>query len=155
MQTQLTQLSVETDGRYAVAEELQFLKGYLQSLEQRVSAYEKIRAAEAEIISQVEVKMRAIDASLFRNSTRDFTEIWRKDIVQLLRYAAATLLFNDRDRLREGLLIWHNTITKFYRFERTCQTTFKVMPEVIKQYLTPEEAALFCPILELNHVVLG
>lgn len=155
MLTQLTRLSVEADGRYAKLEELQFLKGYFQSLEQRVSAYEKIRTAEAEIIHQVETKMRVLDPNLLRNTSGDFTETWRRDIVQLLRYAASALLFNDHEHLREGLLIWHNTIAKSYQFDRTCKTTFEVMPEVVKQYLTPQEAALFCPILELNHILLG
>lgn len=155
MLTQLTRLSVEADGRYAKLEELQFLKGYFQSLEQRVSAYEKIRAAEAEIISQVEAKMRSLDPNLFRNTAGDFTEVWRKDVVQLLRYAASALLFNEHEHLREGLLLWHNTIAKSYQFDRTCKTTFQVMPEVVKQYLTPQEAALFSPILEINYVILG
>ncbi|MBW4577288.1 MAG: phycobilisome protein [Aphanothece sp. CMT-3BRIN-NPC111] len=155
MLTQLTRLSVETDGRYAKLEELQFLKDYLQSMDVRLSAYEKIRAAQEQIILQVEVKMCDMDPSLFRSAAGDFTEIWRKDIGQLLRYAAAALLFNEPDHLREGLLLWHNTIAKSFKFERTCNTTFRVMPEVIKEYLTPQEAALFCPILELNHILLG
>ena len=153
MLTQLTRLSVAADGRYAKPEELQFLKGYFQSFDERVSAYEKIRTAEEEIIRQVEAKMRSMDPSLFRSVSGDITDTWRKDVVQLLRYAAAALLFNDQDRLREGLLIWHTTIAKSYKFDRTCKTTFKVMPEVARQYLTPQEAALFCPILELNHIV--
>lgn len=155
MLTQLTRLSVEADGRYAKFDEMQFLKGYFQSLDQRLSAYEKIKNSELEIIEQVEAKMRTIDPSLFINAAGDFTQTWRKDIVQLLRYAAAALLFNDPDRLKEGLLLWHTTIVKSYKFDRTCKTTFEVMPVVIKQYLTTEEAALFCPLLELNHIVLG
>ncbi len=155
MLTQLSRLSVEADGRYAKTEELQFLKSYYQSLDERVSTYEKVRAAEAEIISKVEAKMRNMDPTLFRNASGDFTETWRKDIVQLLRYAAAALLFNDLDRLREGLLLWHTTIAKSYKFDRTCKTTFTVMPVVIKEYLSPQEAALFCPILDLNKIVLG
>jgi hypothetical protein len=155
MLTQLSRLSIEADGRYAKAEELQFLKGYFQSLEQRVSAYEKIRAAEELIIRQVEAKMRALDRDIFLNTAGDFTETWKRDIVQLLRYAAAALLCNEHDHLREGLLLWHNTIAKSYQFDHTCKTTFTVMPEVVKQYLTPQEAALFCPILELNHIILG
>ncbi|MUL36854.1 phycobilisome protein [Gloeocapsopsis dulcis] len=155
MLTQLTRLSIEADGCYAKAEQLQFLKNYFQSLDQRVSAYEKIRSAEAEIISQVEAKMRALDPNLFCSATGDFTETWRRDIVQLLRYAAAALLFNDQERLREGLLLWHNTIAKSYQFDRTCKTTFTLMPEVIQQYLTLQETALFSPILELNYILLS
>lgn len=155
MLTQLTRLSVEADGRYATTEQVQFLKGYLQSLDPRVSTYEKIRAAEAEIISKTEAKMQAMDPNLFQSAAGDFTETWRKDIIQLLRYAAAAVLFNDPDHLREGLLLWHTTIAKSYQFDRTCKTTFEVMPEIVKQYLTPLEAALFRPILGLNHIILG
>lgn len=155
MLTQLSRLSVEADGRYAKLEEMQFLKSYFQSLDQRLSAYAKIRNTEVEIIDQVEVKMRTIDPSLFINAAGDFTQTWRKDIVQLLRYAAAALLFNDPDRLKEGLLLWHTTIAKSYQFDRTCKKTFEVMPGVIKQYLTTEEAALFCPLLDLNGIILG
>ncbi|GAC1460942.1 MAG: allophycocyanin subunit alpha [Chamaesiphon sp.] len=155
MLTQLTRLTVEADGRYAVAEELQFLKSYFQSLDIRMSAYAKIRSAQEEIITKVEAKMRALDPTLFVSSAGDFTATWKKDIEQLVRYAAAALLFNEHDHLREGLLLWHNTIAKSYQFDRTCKTTFTVMPDVVKQYLTPEEAALFCPILELNYIILG
>ena len=155
MLTQLTRLSTEADGRYAKLEEMQFLKSYFQSLDKRMSAYEKIRNSEVEIIDQTEAKMRTLDPSLFINAAGDFTQTWKKDIVQLLRYAAAALLFNDPDRLKEGLLLWHTTIAKSYKFDRTCKTTFEVMPGVVKQYLTTEEAALFCPLLELNHIILG
>jgi len=155
MLTQLSRLSVAADGRYAKLEELQFLKGYFQSLDLRVSAYEKIRAAEAEILNQAEAKMRALDPHIFRIASGDITKQWRRDVVQLLRYASAALLFNDHDRLREGLLIWHNTIAKSYQFDRTCNMSFDVMPDVVEQYLTPQEAALFRPILALNNVLLG
>lgn len=155
MLTQLSRLSVEADGRYAKLEEMQFLKSYFQSLDQRLSAYAKIRNTEEEIIDQVEAKMRTIDPSLFINAAGDFTQTWRKDIVQLLRYAAAALLFNDPDRLKEGLLLWHTTIANSYKFDHTCKKTFEVMPGVIKQYLTTEEAALFCPLLDLNGIILG
>ena len=155
MLTQLARLSIEADGRYAKTEELQFLKSYFQSWEQRVSAYEKIRAAEAQIINRVEAKMRTLDPNLFLSAAGDFTEPWRRDIAQVLRYAAAALLFNEHDHLREGLLLWHNTIAKSYQFDQTCKTTFEVMPEVIEQYLTPQEALLLHPILELNLIILG
>lgn len=155
MLTQLSRLTIETDGRYARASEVQFLKNYFKSIEIRVSAYEKIRTAETEIISKVEAKMKAMDAKLFINAAGDFTETWRKDIVQLLRYSAAALLLNEQDHLQEGLLLWHKTIAQSYQFDRTCNTTFKVMPEVMKEYLTSEEIAILIPLLALNQIALG
>ncbi|PIG94691.1 phycobilisome protein [Gloeocapsopsis sp. IPPAS B-1203] len=155
MLTQLSRLSVEADGRYATAEELQFINNYFQTFDWRLSAYEKITKAEAEILARTEAKMRDIDPSLFQNASGDFTPTWRKDIIQLLTFATATLLVDDQERLREGMLIWHATIAKSYKFERTCKITFEVMPEVVKEFLTSEEAALFNPILTLNQIVLG
>jgi hypothetical protein len=156
MLTQLSRLSVVADGRYATPGELQFLKSYSQSLDLRVSAYEKLRAAETEIITEAEAKIRAIDPNAFISPTgKDYVEIWRRDTLELMRYAAAALLFNDPDRLREGLLLWHTTLAKSFKFARTCKTCFQVMPDVVKAVLTPEEAALFKPLLDLNKVTLG
>lgn len=155
MLKQLARLSVEADGRYATALELQFLKDYLQSLELRVSAYEKIQAAEQEIISKVEAEIRATDPSLFRKGSRDMTPTCRRDRVDVLRYSAAALLSNDLDRLREGFLLWYQTIVRTFKDERAAGLTYKVMQEIVKDYLTPQEAALLCPILELNYILLG
>lgn len=154
MLTQLNRLTIDTDGCYAKPEELKFVNDYLQSLDVRLSAYAKVKENAEEIIAKTEAKMKAIDPNLFRNSEREFTDTWRKDIEMLVRYAAAALLFNDQDHLREGLLLWHHTIATSYKFDTTCKTTFDIMPEVIKDYLTEEEAKLFVPILKLNQIVL-
>ncbi len=154
MLTQLSRLSIESDGRYAKSEELAFVKSYLQSKDLRVSTYQKICANAEEIVSKTEVKMKAMDKKLFINSERDFTDTWKKDIEMLVRYAAAAVLFDDPDHLREGLLLWHHTIATSYKFDKTCNTTFDVMPEVVKEYLTETEAEIFLPLLKLNQVFL-
>lgn len=154
MLTQLARLSVEADGRYATAEELQFLQGYLQSLDPRVSAYKKIGTAAEEIISQTEAKMRSLDSTIFTSAAGDFSERWKKDITRQLRYIAVTLLLTDYEHLRQGFLIWFKSIVSAYKFDRTCKMTFQVMPEVIKQYLTPEEEAWFSQILGIHQATL-
>jgi len=42
MLKQLSRLSNETEGRYASTVELQFIKDYVNSVDTRISAYEKI-----------------------------------------------------------------------------------------------------------------
>lgn len=155
MLTQLTRLSVEADGRYATTEELQFLQGYFQSLDQRVSVYEKIATTAETIISQTEAKMRSLDPDIFMSASGDFSERWRKDISRQLRYIALTLLLNEYEHLRQGFLIWFKTIVNAYQFNRTCKMTFEVMPEVVKQHLTPEEAAWFCHVLGIHQITLN
>lgn len=155
MLNQLARLSVEADGRYASSEELQFLKDYIESLDLRVSAYKKIQAAEAEIISQVEAQIQATNANLFRKGNRDVTSICKRDRIDILRYSAAALLSNDLDHLRESLLLWYQTIVRAFQNERASYVTYQVMQEVVQKYLTPQEVALFSPILGLNQIILG
>ncbi|MCU0547663.1 MAG: phycobilisome protein [Oscillatoriaceae cyanobacterium Prado104] len=155
MLSQLARLSTEADGRYASAEELQFLKEYFQSLNYRISAYKKIQAAEKEILRQVEAQIQSVDASLFRRGSQDVTSKWRLDTVRVLRHSAAALLTNDTERLRDRLLLWFQTILGAFQAKNSSAVTYDVMKKVLKQYLTAEEASLFFPILEINRTILG
>ena len=155
MLSQLARLSMEADGRYASAEELQFLKEYFQSLNHRMSAYKKIQASEKEIIRKVEEQMQSLDPSLFRRGSTDVTAKWRVDAVRVLRHSAAALLINDTERLRDRLLLWFQTILGAFQAKNSSGITYDVMKKVLKQYLTAEEANLFFPILEINRTILG
>jgi len=155
MLSQLARLSMEADGRYASAVELQFLKDYFQSLNHRMSAYKKIQASEKEILSQVEAQMQSLDPSLFRRGSQDVTAKCRGDFAQVLRHSAAALLMNDTERLRDRLLLWLQTILGAVQVKNSSAVTYDVMQKVIKQYLTAEEASLFLPILEIDRTLLG
>ena len=155
MLSQLARLSTEADGRYASAEELQFLKDYLQSLNHRISAYKKIQASETEIMQQVEAQMQSLDPNLFRRGTQDVTQKCRGDIVQVLRHSAAAMLINDTERLRDRLLLWLQTILSAVQVKNSATVTYEVMKKVLKQYLTVEERNLFFPILDINRTLLG
>lgn len=149
MLTQLSRLSVEADGRYGTAQELQFLKDYFESVATRVSAYEKIRDAEAEIIPRMEGEKRAADPTLFRLGERDITERCQRDLHRGLRYAATAMLFNDLDYLRENPLLWYKTIASSFGFAREIEITYQIFPKLVKEYLTNEEAELLMPAFQL------
>lgn len=155
MLSQLARLSTEADGRYASAEELQFLKDYFQSLNHRISAYKKIQGSETEIMRQVEAQMQSLDPNLFRRGTQDVTQKCRGDIVQVLRHSAAAMLIDDNERLRDRLLLWLQTILGAVQVRNTATVTYDVMKKVLKQYLTVEERNLFFPILDNNRTLLG
>jgi Phycobilisome protein len=155
MLSQLARLSMEADGRYASATELQFLKDYFQSFNHRMSAYKKIQAAEKEIIRQVEEQMQSIDPSLFRRGSQNVTAKCRADAVLVLRHSTTALLINDTERLRDRLLLWLQTILTPFHARNSSTVTYDVMKKVLKQYLTAEEISLFFPILEINSTLLG
>ena len=54
MLNQLERLSVEAEGRFATPEELKLLKDYFPTVNLRMSAYQKIRDREDEIIEMIE-----------------------------------------------------------------------------------------------------
>ena len=154
MLNQLNRLSIEADGRYATPRELQFLKEYLQSIEQRASAYEKIKAAEENILKEVETKLEAIDPNLFTRGNRDLSGTCRRDRKILLRHLALTTLLGDRDRLRDSLLLWLQTILRAFKFQHPADLTHQVMSPVVEQHLTSQENDLFQPGLNLSHNLL-
>lgn len=157
MLQQLTHLSIDADGRYATDAELQFLEDYLESAETRISAYEKIRDSEEKWIHHLKMRVRALNPQqvLFQRGKYDMTGIWERDVRMLMYCATAAMLINDLDRLREGTLIWHQTITKAQKVQHITRETFGIFMKIIGQYLTPEETQYILPTLQLNQTVLG
>lgn len=154
MLSQLKNLRIETDGRYATEQELAFLKAYLGSVRQRMSTYEKVRDAEEVIMDQVEENLKSIDPQIFQKGTEDCSEICRRDRKNTLRHSAAAMLFDDVDRLREGLLIWQGTIVRAIQGEEASSLTWQEMPKVMEDHLSSEESELMGPSLQLTRTLL-
>ncbi|MEL6580823.1 MAG: allophycocyanin [Cyanobacteria bacterium J06621_12] len=155
MLNQLEKLSIETEGRYATEEELRLLKNYFPTVNLRLSAYQKIRDQEDNIIQKLEAKMREKQPNIFKLGASDVSAMYQRDTKIVLRMAIANLLINDLDRLRENILLWQRTIVKAFQVKHIAAMTHGTMPEVIEPFLTPEEYALIKPILMLNMAVLA
>ena len=151
---QLTRLSIDADGRYATDDELKFLDDYLDTVETRISAYETIRENEEQIIYRWEAAKRGIKQDVFHMGDRDVSEICRRDMTNIFRCSATAILFNDLDRLREGLLIWYQTIVRAFKYYKYTNITYAVIQDTIKEFLKPEEVELMLPALKLNHTIL-
>lgn len=155
MLSQLEKLSMDTDGRFASDEELAFVDAYVQSFSLRLQTYQTLQLVESAIVQQVEAKMRSIDPMLFHHGKEDVSTKWKRDTVRVLRYSAIAMLMDDPETLRERFLLWFQSIMKAFGAEKSCNATYEVMQQVVKQHLTPQQASMFCPILELNRVSLG
>ncbi len=155
MLSQMERLRQEVDGRYASDEELKFFEEYVQSFPQRLSAYRRIQMTEAILIQQVQRKLRSQDPHLLRSGQQDVSGKWKRDTLRVLRYSALAMLINDPELLQESLLFWMQTVMRAFGAQRSCDVTYRLMQEVAQQHLPRTEAALFCPILELNRSVLG
>lgn len=154
MLTQLSQLSIKTDGRFASDKELRFLEDYFDSLEKRISTYKKVRDSAEEIIEKMRVEKIATDPTLFRLSGKDVTERCQHDLHRGLRYAVITVLFNDMDYLRENPLLWYRSIVHSFGFAREMVVTYQIFPEVVEDYLDEEELELLLPVFKLYQSIL-
>lgn len=155
MLSQFTQLVQNTDGRYATDSELEFLYHYLQTAPLRFRVYQKLKAAETDIVRRVYEKLRSQDPTLLQQGSTDLSAKWKADTLRVLRFSATALLLDDPQWLQEQLLFWLQTIMRAFRAQRSCAATYAAMQEIIDQVLSPAEAALFRPILALNQSLLG
>lgn len=155
MLSQIQTLVREVDGRYATDTELLFLQNYLQTARLRFSAYQKIQKVEQDIIQQVKQKLKTIDPQLLRRGKVDLSAKWQRDTIRGLRYCAHALLVADEEGLDENFLLWFQSIMRSFKAQHSCNVTYKVMQDIVRQYLTPQEAELFCPILAQARRLLG
>lgn len=155
MLTDTAALVRATDGRYASDQELQFFQTYVSTAGTRLRAYQKIQAAEPQIIAQVLGRLKAQKPQLFQIGGQDLTAKWQRDTVRVLRYSATALLIDDVKRFEETLLVWFQGIMRAFGAQETCGLTYAVMQLVMTQFLNAEELNLFLPILKLIQNTLG
>lgn len=155
MLSQLERLSREADGRYASDAELSFAIDYVRSFNLRLQTYQKLQALEATLIQQTYAKMRSIDPTVFNAAGIDLSGKWKRDTLRTLRYVATAVLMDDADIFRERMLLWFQTLMRAFGAQRSCNLTYQVMQEIVKQSLPAPQAELVCPLLEMTRRVLG
>ena len=155
MLSQLRQLSLEAEGRYANDTELQFMSDYVQSFNLRLQTYQKLQELEMTIVQQTYAKLRSTNPGFFMQGQEDFSSKWKRDTLRTLRYVATAVLIDDPDTMRSRFLVWFETIMRAFGAKQSCNATYQVMQDLIKHHLTPPQASLVCPILEMTRQVLG
>ncbi len=158
MLKQLSSLTVKTDGRYATEGELQFLKDYLDSANQRISTYEKVRDAADTIMAEIEaeknVRNQTEKEKLFYLGSDDRSQTCLRDMRAILRCSAAAMLIDDLERMRQAVLLWYYTIVRAFSYENDAEIMFRLLKELVDKHLTEAEAELMKPILQLNCTIL-
>ena len=154
MLQQLERLCTNTDGRYATDAELSFFQDYLRTARLRFSLYQKIQKLESKLVQKTLAQLKLTNPNLLMQGNVDMTAKCQRDTVLMLRYTAASLLIDDPDIFRDGVLIWLQTIMKSFKTENSYRETYRIIQIVIRQSLTPEEAKLFSPLLEMSRIFL-
>lgn len=155
MLKELARLSVTSEGRYATDVELKFLENYLTTVDERFSAYQKIRDARDTIVESVETQKRQTSKDLSSLEGRDITSVCQRDMAAILRYALSSMLLDDMDYLRDAILIWYQTIVKAYKYDIHDESIYKILQKEVKTHLSPEEARIVIPVLEVTHALVS
>ena len=155
MLSKLQQLGSNADGRYASDDELQFMDTYISSFDSRVEAYRRIKAVEKEIVETVLAKLQTSYPNLLFPKGEDLQAKWKQDTLRVLRHSAMTVLLDDPELLRQQFLYWFQTIMQAFGAQETCNITYLLMQDVVKDILPKNIADLLCPILEINRNLLG
>ncbi len=151
----LQELSVKADARYASDAELQFIESYVDSFKSRLAAYEKIRDLERQLVEAVYQRLLHSDPQFFRKGGQDYTPKWRQDTTRTLRFSAMALLYDDVNLYKRQFLYWFQTIMSAFGVQDSCNRTYAVMQEVVKEMLPQEYATLYCPVLEVTRTMLS
>lgn len=154
MLSQLQQLSIEAEGRYATDAELEFIGEYIKSFQARQEVYQALIRAESQIIQEVFEIIEAKHSGVFRGS-ETLKGKWKADTVRVLRYTAIAMLMDDPKTVRERFLAWFQTVMRAFEAQASCDITYRVMESVMARHLSDEGMALVRPFLELNRQVLG
>lgn len=152
---EIEQLCAETDGRFATDAELMFFQSYLQTARLRFALYQKIQQIEPQLIKSVLLQLQKKQPHALKINGADLTAKWQRDTVRLIRYAATATLTDDTELFEEGMLRWFQSIMKSFKAEQSCDATYQVMQTVLREQLTPAEADLFCPLIELSRVAMS
>lgn len=156
MLREITNLTLEVDGRYATDSELSFIDDYADSLAQRIETYQKIKDLEKEIIKTMEDGLYERNLDVFANNSPTAKSFCRRDAKLVLRHSACAMLTDDYDRLRESLLLWQRTIMLAFKMEECTQIMFsELMPTILSSLLTEEAYRLMEPALQLDENVLA
>lgn len=155
MLSQLRQLKLETEGRYATDAELDVLTEYVQSFQVRLQAYEALQAAEDEVVQEAMTTIATRHPDVFRQGGETLMSKWRTDTVRVWRYTAITVLMNDPTTFQERFLLWFQTVMRSFGTQTSCDITYSVMQDVAARHLPAEALGLVSPVLELNRRVLG
>ncbi len=158
MLNQLSQLTVDCDGRYATDEELSFLQDYIASAKMRTKAYKKLREFRSDIAFELEQRLLEIDPEIFIGEGKDFKMVFHRDQGISLKYTAATVLSGDLERLKQSLLSWYRTIiskTKPSKCRKLTDLSYQEKFTVICKYLEVNEQQYVKPTIDLYRAIIA
>jgi hypothetical protein len=146
MHTVLDKMIEQADGKYLGSKDVQVLLDYAQSVQLRIEAYQAIKAQEAELMTMVLEKVHVHPVYLNRYANTENGKCLR-DMTATLRYCSTAMLLDDEQFLREGYLIWLETIIRSLKHKDLTLASMESLSEALAERLPQEQYKLMAPLL--------
>lgn len=85
----------------------------------------------------------------------DVMEICWWDMINVFCCLIIVILFGDLDCLWEGLLIWYQIIVWVYNYIEYVKISYKVIQEIIKEFLELDEVVMVLLVLKLDYIIFS
>lgn len=135
----------DADGRYLTDSEIQPLESYLESYRARLATYQLLQEKSDQLVLQTLRQMIQTD----REVVQRYGEICRRDLNDVLRYIAASILRDSEDKFREQLLLWLQTIMIALNKQEQSAKAYMLLQELINKTFPVEHVQLIRPYLDL------
>ena len=145
MHPQIESIFDEAENRYLKAEELSVLTGYMDSLPQRMEAYQLLRDRELDIMQPI---ADLLQATLPKVSTTDIERSLKHALLSL-RYCAMAMLLNDETFVQERLLNWLVKKIRAYNTHTIDVVLYPLLEQKLADVLNPTQLGFLMPFLTL------
>jgi hypothetical protein len=151
MNTALKGLIQDAEDHYLQTQELHYLDQQLDSLGQRLEAYELLRDAELEVFQNVADQLQSdfaqLDAQLFTRALEDGLAI--------LRYSAMAMLQENPQYLQRQLLEWLPSRAQAYELADVEKRLLQLLQTQLGKCIPAAKLALLQPYLVQAHRALS
>ncbi len=138
MNTSLAKQMVQAEGRYLADLELSKFHDFIDSYTLRVNTYNSLQEHGDAMILQA---LRNLMPSN-RQAIQKHSDLCKRDMSYVLRYAALSILKDDEEGFVEELVLWmQNILLALHKEEQSVQF-YTALRDVIGEKMAPDEAAL-------------
>lgn len=155
MNNELETMLRNAEGRYLTPAEEQKLRGFAQTLDQRLQTMAELRNKEAEVVERCMLRIKEAYPD-FQAAYPEGSPKGSRDMILVLRFAAMALVKDDPEHLRTGLLTWLKTILRGVGLaEHFVRDAYTILSKEASQCLSQESYAAIEPYLQLVIDELG
>ncbi|OIP70693.1 MAG: hypothetical protein AUK48_13280 [Oscillatoriales cyanobacterium CG2_30_44_21] len=150
MTPKIQELINQAQDRYLASDELGLMESYISSLPDRLKLYKLIRDREIDIlqavVDQVSMELPGVADEDLENGI--------KNLILVVRYCSMAMLLNDEGFLKQRLLNWLEGLMSMRDMRRLNETLYKLLNQVMRQKLNPEQLTLIQPLITAAQVTL-